>query len=488
MSEYFKKIESSKYLRLQKISKEYDLRLPDKVELFNSNLTDYLSEDRNSVILHLSLATICDENEEYFDSINYLKTILSLSKEFSDLYPRVLSGIGYSYFRVNQFDFAKNYLENSLNQSGMTRPFKAITYSRLGMVCVKLNDLEKASTYCDKATKLIKITDSVKNYRAIHSRRAHIYKLTGQLEESKKIYENLITLYLEKGFHKELIGARNNLSNILKDQNKLVQAEVQLLEAEKLITHDRSKVAVYTNMGELRWLQGDNKAGLQYLKKAKALASPDLHSEYIIYIYEFRAKIYKTLNKPNLFLCHLENTKTAIYHHLHQSSSFDATIQEKLDWVIEEYKALDMGTKANILPEFTGKEPWREMKQRFVYNLIMYHINRFGLSDELYPRMGMTKYNYFILRERLTKKGFEFPNYRQKDPGTGTPLDDEMQIYLKNLSDCRYNSALKIFEKEVFMEVFKSVGYNRKKLAQKLQVSYLMVMKRMTKWVGEEGN
>ena len=143
MSEYFKKIESSKYLRLQKISKEYDLRLPDKVELFNSNLTDYLSEDRNSVILHLSLATICDENEEYFDSINYLKTILSLSKEFSDLYPRVLSGIGYSYFRVNQFDFAKNYLENSLNQSGMTRPFKAITYSRLGMVCVKLNHQHK---------------------------------------------------------------------------------------------------------------------------------------------------------------------------------------------------------------------------------------------------------------------------------------------------------------------------------------------------------
>ncbi len=477
-------IDHSGYDTIQTYSEMLNLNLPKNKQEFLDNSDEFLKDVRHQVIIYLGMVTYCSQIEDYHAAKQHLHQLEPISAQFDDLHPRVLSGLGWNYYRLNNVQLAESYYKQALECKGIEPQFKATTLCRYSILMTYLNQLDRALELCTESTKLIQLKDSKNNYKALHIELSNVHYELGNYKTSLNILNDIIHQYEEFGLHKSLFTARNNISNTLSAMGRYTEALAQLKIAQTLTINDRNVVIVHRNLGEVYYEMGEYETGLTHLQQALDTAKAETHSEHIVYIYEYMAKIYKCQHEETLFTDTIIKVKDAIYDHVNRVHFFSKNIQQVFNWLCEALKQLD---RAEVTKSFyTSNKTWQEIKYEFMYNIMMYHVNRTGVNPQLFKNLGITRLNYYTLRGRLGKRGFKFPDTRLVKGDTSSPLNPKIQSFIGHCEEKYYNTSFAAFEKQVFLDAFKMYNFNRRQLAAGLKVSYPFVVKRVQQWFEED--
>ncbi len=122
---------------------------------------------------------------------------------------------------------------------------------------------------------------------------------------------------------------------------------------------------------------------------------------------------------------------------------------------------------------------WRRITDLFQYNLLSFHIIQGLNKDDILRSLDLKSSTYYAQRKRLEDAGYRLPASR-KHPAVA-PLDSskcllELQRYIQILPDPSWTAANQRFEEEILSFLFKEVGYQKRRLAEKLEVSYPTIL------------
>lgn len=126
---------------------------------------------------------------------------------------------------------------------------------------------------------------------------------------------------------------------------------------------------------------------------------------------------------------------------------------------------------------FAIDRPWEEIKDLFHYNLFIYHYLNTGVGDKTFAHLKVSGSTFYSLRIRLKSRGVEFPDFRKTD----VTCDDKyfintLQTYIGIHRSETWTQINQRFEREMYNYLFKSYGYNKKALAEKLELAYTGVL------------
>lgn len=483
----FISISEDNYELLKEQTIKHELTIPQTQSEFVKQLPELQQSNRKIAILFLSFATVCRKNETFEESNEYNQTAILYSKNDPDIRARATTALGGSCYRKHQYREAKHLFEESLKSELLPLEFHSMTLSNLGLIYMRLDDLKSAKKYTDLSLGYEIYDKSPVNYFAIRINAALIYKHLESFARSRELLQGLTLLNPNLKYKSALFSTYNNLCSLDIIEGNYQDAINSLEKAKEFISNDRQQYIYNINLGELNFKNGNKKDAISLLEITLHNSDPAFHLGQIVGALEVLIQIYKNLNDYRQLKKTILKYRDAMYSLINQKGIISKFEQKKMNSALEIYSSLPkMKTnKNNDFQHFDG-DSWKTIKHKFVYNFIMYHLIQTKISNKLFEKMGMTKTNYFVQRERLAKKGYTFPNYRKSIPGSYSSLDNEIQNYITRLNDKTYNSALNKFEEEFFMETFKRMGYSRKKLSEKLKVSYPVIVSRLKRWIENE--
>lgn len=135
-------------------------------------------------------------------------------------------------------------------------------------------------------------------------------------------------------------------------------------------------------------------------------------------------------------------------------------------------------TVANYFEWAKGKS-WVRVQDLFHYNFFVYHFIHTGIGNKTFKHLDMISTTFYSLAKRMRDmRGIKFPNL--KDADMVLPPDlyfDSLQKYVQLHRDKTFKQANAQFEHDIYEYLFKESGYNKKRLARSLDLSYSVVIK-----------
>ena len=141
------------------------------------------------------------------------------------------------------------------------------------------------------------------------------------------------------------------------------------------------------------------------------------------------------------------------------------------------------------LPESLGRGPgpfafslgqtWKRINDLFQFHLIQSHLESEQSISDLTGKLDLKTSTHYAIKRRLNQHGFEFDGAASEaQPSTNKQEIVALKTYISGLKDLSWNAANERFEKEIIEFLFKQVGYQKTKLAEKLDVSYPTVLQK----------
>jgi len=128
---------------------------------------------------------------------------------------------------------------------------------------------------------------------------------------------------------------------------------------------------------------------------------------------------------------------------------------------------------------FSQGKTWKEINDLFQFLLIQGHLESGINVSDLPGKLDLKASTYYAIKRRLGQHGYAF----EKDKSNNIvsfKKDDiiALKTYVAGLTDLTWSEANHQFEGEVVEYLFKLVGYQKTKLAEKLDISYPTVLQK----------
>lgn len=122
---------------------------------------------------------------------------------------------------------------------------------------------------------------------------------------------------------------------------------------------------------------------------------------------------------------------------------------------------------------------WKTINDLFQYHLLQKHMDSGVTISDLPSKLGLKTSTYYAIKRRLSQHGFDFESIPAQLPVKIQKRDMvALRSYVNTFVTLSWADANERFEKEVIEYLFKQVGYQKTKLAEKLDVSYPTVLQK----------
>lgn len=117
---------------------------------------------------------------------------------------------------------------------------------------------------------------------------------------------------------------------------------------------------------------------------------------------------------------------------------------------------------------FAEGKSWKQIKDIFQHQLILYHSGDSLNSKKMAKKMNMPATTLYSLQSRLVERGYLLPKSGVK------PEDkiDAIQDYIDNKQELSWTEINAIFEREIMHYLYEKYGYNKQRMAAILKLSY----------------
>lgn len=308
------------------------------------------------------------------------------------------------------------------------------------------------------------------------------YKWTGYLnlerknyKEAHKWFEHAITLAEKHKSEYQIQQISNSIGYLYYLQNRLEEAELKL-----------SKIRIETQIDPIIPIRNENLAliflarkdynkAVSLLKDA-LIVSTELDSirhlpgelHYLGHLYE---TYYKDFEQAEFYY------KQAHDHSMRYARHGISLTGDRKE-AVEEYVRFMEERKVGRSPAssqkrssdltFAGGKTWKEIKDIFHHQLILYHRQTIKSSKALALKMGLPPSTLYSIQERLKKRGYLLPGR------TSQPADQKHALFnfIEENQDLSWEEINTIFEREMIHYLYEKYGYNKQRMAQILDLSY----------------
>lgn len=144
---------------------------------------------------------------------------------------------------------------------------------------------------------------------------------------------------------------------------------------------------------------------------------------------------------------------------------------------------------AYSIPEVTGPKPdsfsfalgktWKQINDIFQFHLLLKHLDSGVVISDLPTKLDLKTSTYYAIKRRLSQHGYDFESLPAHLPiALGKRDLTALRAYVNGFTSLTWNDANERFEKEIIEYLFKQVGYQKTKLAEKLEISYPTVLQK----------
>lgn len=138
--------------------------------------------------------------------------------------------------------------------------------------------------------------------------------------------------------------------------------------------------------------------------------------------------------------------------------------------------------------QFAVNSTWRQIKDTFHYNLIMYHRTKTESSNLLLQKLDLKMSTLQAIQRRLIDAGFNIPDFRYLySRNTEALLEPGLEAYLDLIVDLDWKAANERFENDVIGMLLKNCNNNKSALRECLKLSYATVIS-LTKGIGNHNH
>jgi len=117
---------------------------------------------------------------------------------------------------------------------------------------------------------------------------------------------------------------------------------------------------------------------------------------------------------------------------------------------------------------FAKGRPWRDIKDIFQHQLLIYHGQTTSNSRALASKLSMPPTTLYSLQTRLKKRGYELPS---GDMSQGDDIH-EVHEFINGHEHLSWEEINAIFEREMIHYLYEKYGYNKQRMANILELSY----------------
>jgi signal transduction histidine kinase len=424
-------LDSARYY-LDKVSK------PRYKAVFYNNLGDYYLKTR------------------YLDSsLIYQTKAMKLVKDYNikDLLGAVNFGLGYYYFRVDNYDSALYYFRQNIKfyttidsiylksprkynlgrinnnigsiflnkgeyDSAIVHYYKALniyqemdsTYdvsyilNNLGSIYYYHKDYEKAlENYTQALKTIIRFSGNKKLVRraSIYLNMGNCYKALDQLDTAMAYYEKAMAIRKNSGPPSAVAGLHDNIGNIKKakgDYKGAMQEYRTSLKIREKIGAKRWLASSYGNIGLLFVKMGKNREAIPYLKRAVEIADSNSFVEIALICREGLSVAYRNLG----------NYKKAYETYVQYSEQNDSVhrieLEEKLNYYKELFEAEKKDRLIQKLEEEQKLADLNNEKQKILVEKQTLISNSLIVFSSLLLTMMFFIYRYFKMKRKADKE------------------------------------------------------------------------------------
>ncbi len=138
-----------------------------------------------------------------------------------------------------------------------------------------------------------------------------------------------------------------------------------------------------------------------------------------------------------------------------------------------------IGTDKSKTFAFALGQTWKQINDLFQFLLLQKHLESGVGISELPAKLELKTSTYYAIKRRLSQQGYNFESIPAVLPQTYVKRDMVALIsYVNGLLSLSWSQANEQFEKEIIEYLFKQVGYQKTKLAEKLEISYPTVLQK----------
>ncbi|MFQ6608690.1 MAG: tetratricopeptide repeat protein [Fidelibacterota bacterium] len=343
---------------------------------------------------------------------------------------------------------------------------------------------QKAFSYkfIDEELSLRLFAEVLQHYRRENNRleAARAQRRMGQVYDNRREYDKALSMYnkaMEVAVELELQHFQYEILNdkgwnfVL--QKKYDQAQslfLDLIRLDDLSPYEKS--LALQNLGVISFKRNNYREAIQYHSQSMHLTTQ----------YEMRNMLYEDYYK--LGLCHERLGEISMADFFYYSGYREFQVEYELylalskdqktllDSYIKFLRQNLKVTNINIKDEIFGfalDKPLGEIRAIFHKHLLTLHLGRTKTAPELCQKLGIYTRTYFLYQKKLGLKRGEMPKL---------PLADNTHFaqYLETLTPLTWKEANRRFERDLYSFLLEKYQYNRKKLAEVLQVSYQQVV------------
>ncbi|NQV15249.1 hypothetical protein HQ531_07315 [bacterium] len=129
---------------------------------------------------------------------------------------------------------------------------------------------------------------------------------------------------------------------------------------------------------------------------------------------------------------------------------------------------------------FAIGKTWKEINDLFQFHLIRNHLESGNNISDLPGKLGLKASTYYAIKRRLNQHGYDFEGDNISKSLHSLRKRDliALRAYVNSCTELTWSQANQRFEKGIIEYLFKQVGYQKTKLAEKLDVSYPTVLQK----------
>ncbi|MBC8376867.1 MAG: tetratricopeptide repeat protein [FCB group bacterium] len=277
---------------------------------------------------------------------------------------------------------------------------------------------------------------------------------------------------------------RNSYGYLLYSMGEIKEARKVFLELMEGVQSRYLYATVLKNLTLTYYDEAEYDAAVQYLGQAiehsqkyeilsqipdECLFMGDLqrdklqHPEVATHYYEIGSQVAIKMAEHGFSL---KGDRRGVVHRFQERSKVGYSIPDSI------------GPRANPF-SFALGQSWKQINDAFQFHLIQKHLDSGIVISELPGKLDLKTSTYYAIKRRLSQHGYDFDGTSE-----GLPIklqSDEtsaLNAYISGLTDLTWSLANEQFEKEIIEYLFKQVGYQKTKLAEKLDISYPTVLQK----------
>ena len=126
---------------------------------------------------------------------------------------------------------------------------------------------------------------------------------------------------------------------------------------------------------------------------------------------------------------------------------------------------------------FSQGKSWKQIKEIFHHQLIMFHSGDKHNSKQLAKKLGMPASTLYSIQDRLKREGYLLLG----DSLESQTETHDLNAFMVQHQDLKWDEVNQIFEREMIHYLYEKYGYNKHRMSQILKLSYPSIISKTRK-------